>query len=103
MNTVLPITYTPDFVINNNIIVECKGFSDQKFPLKWKMFKKQMIEKFSNNVYIFLIKNKKQAIECLNIIKNLLIQEKKITFCNLLNLYFFFYKFTHKFIIYIII
>jgi len=65
------ITYTPDFVISDNIIIECKGFSDQKFPLKWKMFKKQLQDKYGENTYLFLIKNQKQAIESVEIIKKL--------------------------------
>jgi len=36
---VLPITYTPDF-IGKGWIVECKGFANESFPMKWKMFKK---------------------------------------------------------------
>ena len=48
---VLPVTYTPDFVIQENIVIECKGFADNKFPIKWKMFKKQLQEEFSDNLY----------------------------------------------------
>ena len=33
------MTYTPDFVINGNIIIECKGQPNDAFPLRWKLFK----------------------------------------------------------------
>lgn len=68
---VLPVTYTPDFVIQENIIIECKGFADNKFPIKWKMFKKQLQDKFSDNVYLFMPKNQKQVLECIEIIKKI--------------------------------
>lgn len=70
--TTLGITYTPDFVINKNIVIECKGFADAKFPLKWKMFKKEMEDKFGNNCYLFIVKNQKQVLESLNKIKNII-------------------------------
>lgn len=33
-----PMTYKPDFV-GSNFIIECKGFGNDSFPLRWKMFK----------------------------------------------------------------
>ena len=39
------MTYTPDFCnLKNNWIIECKGFANDVFPLKWKLFKKYMNE-----------------------------------------------------------
>lgn len=70
--TVLPITYTPDFIIKDNIIIECKGFADNKFPLKWKMFKQQLQNNFQDNLYLFMPKNQKQVLECIEIIKKIL-------------------------------
>lgn len=69
---VLPVTYTPDFVIQENIIIECKGFADNKFPIKWKMFKKQLQDKFSDNLFLFMPRNQKQVIECIEKIKKIL-------------------------------
>ena len=33
-----PISYTPDFV-GGTFIIECKGFANDSFPLRWKLFK----------------------------------------------------------------
>ena len=46
--TVLPITYTPDFV-GKNFIIECKGNMNETFPLRWKLFKNYLVK---NNNYI---------------------------------------------------
>jgi hypothetical protein len=32
------MTFTPDFV-GDNFVVECKGFMNDAFPLRWKLFK----------------------------------------------------------------
>ena len=38
------ITYTPDFVdVDGKWIIECKGFANERFPLKWKMFKELLM------------------------------------------------------------
>ena len=35
-----PMTFKPDFPANNgSFIIECKGFSNDAFPLRWKLFK----------------------------------------------------------------
>ena len=34
-----PITYTPDFVDpNGKFIIETKGYANESFPLRWKLF-----------------------------------------------------------------
>jgi len=35
---ILPITYTPDFT-GEGWIIESKGYANESFPMKWKMFK----------------------------------------------------------------
>ena len=35
---ILPIRYTPDFV-GEDFIIECKGFANESFPMRWKLFK----------------------------------------------------------------
>lgn len=40
---VRPITYLPDFV-GDNFIIECKGFPNDAFPIKEKLFKYLLIE-----------------------------------------------------------
>jgi len=32
------ITFTPDFV-GEDYVVECKGYANESFPLRWKIFK----------------------------------------------------------------
>ena len=67
-----PITYTPDFVIRDNIIIECKGFKTDIFPIKWKLFKKHLNSKGFSNIYLFLPKNQKQVLESIERIKQIL-------------------------------
>ena len=43
---VLKITYTPDFVHENEeFIIEVKGRPNESFPLRWKLFKALMFKK----------------------------------------------------------
>ena len=39
---ILPIKYTPDF-IGDDFIIECKGRANESFPLRWKMFKRYVV------------------------------------------------------------
>ncbi len=67
------ITYTPDFVfIYNNvtIIIEAKGFENDVFPVKKKLFRKLLESYNKDSVMFFEIYTKKQLIEAINIIKN---------------------------------
>ena len=57
------ITYTPDFVDpQGRWIIECKGYANERFPLKWKMFKKLLMER-ENPPVLFVPRNQKQNIE----------------------------------------
>jgi len=51
-----PMNYTPDFV-GNNFIIECKGYANESFPLRWKIFKHFL---YNNNMkyYLFMPRNK---------------------------------------------
>ena len=53
-----PITYTPDF-IGNNFIIECKGYPNEKFPLKLKLFYYYLLNNNINNINYYIVKNKK--------------------------------------------
>ena len=65
------ITYTPDFVDpNDKWIIEVKGFANDVFPLKWKLFKNHLMEN-SHDYVLFLPKNRKQVLETIDIIKKL--------------------------------
>lgn len=55
---VAAITYTPDFV-GDGWIIETKGHKTSTFNLKWKMFKKWMIEN-EPTVDIYLPTNQKE-------------------------------------------
>ena len=68
------ITYTPDFVFtynNKTIIIECKGFSNDVFSYKFKMFRKYLQTVYINDSFeIWEIFTKKQLIELINNLKN---------------------------------
>lgn len=61
-------TYTPDFE-GKGYIIETKGFANDAFPIKWKLFKRYMLEhKMTQKLY--LVKNQKQVLECINLIRD---------------------------------
>lgn len=72
------ITYTPDFVIevkNILIFVETKGYFNDVYPIKRKMFfsKLENDEKYSGKiVYFFEPRNQKQVLISINEIKKIL-------------------------------
>jgi len=68
---VLNLKYTPDF-IGSNFIMETKGRANDSFPLRWKLFKKWMID---NNDTRTLYKQQNQA-ECLKTVELILNQIK---------------------------
>ena len=60
-------TYTPDFVVFNNIIIEVKGFPNDTWGIKKKMILKHIVD--SGYKYEFYeVKNKTQMV---NLIKEL--------------------------------
>jgi len=66
------ITYTPDFVDpNGRWVIECKGFANDRFPLKWKMFKKLLMEGDSPPV-LYVPRNQKQVLETVEMILELM-------------------------------
>ena len=65
------ITYTPDFVDpHGRWIIEVKGFANDVFPVKWKMFKNYLMQQDDPPV-LFLPKNQKQVLETIELIKEL--------------------------------
>ena len=62
------IGYTPDFV-GDEFVIECKGFANESFPLKWKMFKHFL---FNNGLDfdLYLPRNQKQVDEVIQLILN---------------------------------
>ena len=64
------ITYTPDFVsFKHKFVIETKGFANESFPLRWKLFKKYLSD---NNIdlKLYVPRNQKQVNEVINLIKN---------------------------------
>ena len=65
------ITYTPDFVDpQGQWIIEVKGFANDVFPLKWKMFKQHIMQN-GLEYKLFLPKNQKQVLETVELIKEM--------------------------------
>ena len=65
------ITYTPDFVDpNGKWIIEVKGFANDVFPIKWKMFKKHLMQ-LENPPVLYLPKNQGQVLKTIELIKQL--------------------------------
>jgi hypothetical protein len=66
-NSIKAITYKPDFVsINNKWVIECKGFPNDAFPIKWKMFKYKLQ---SEGYTLYLPKTQKQIDIVISMIK----------------------------------
>lgn len=66
------ITYTPDFSLEYNgimIFIEIKGFRNDLFPYKFKMFRK-VLESIYDNTLVFEIHSMKQLLQAIDIIKN---------------------------------
>ena len=68
---VLPITYTPDFVDSQTpprFIIECKGNPNGRFPMVWKLFKRQLhLTGWAPD--LFVPRTQKDCQEVINIIK----------------------------------
>lgn len=73
-SSVLPIKYTPDFCgIDKNFVIEVKGYvmSHHDFPMRWKLFLKHLSESDDELPALFIVKNKSQVDEMIEIIKTL--------------------------------
>ena len=65
------ITYTPDFLDpKGRWIIECKGYANERFPLKWKMFMKQLNEQ-DDPPALFVPRNQKQVLQTIEMILEL--------------------------------
>lgn len=72
---ILPITYTPDFtfmVKDVLVIIECKGFENDVFPVKKKLFRRLLEEEKHPVIFyeVFALKDLKVCIEQLNRLKH---------------------------------
>ena len=72
------ITYTPDFYIkfkNFHFIIEAKGYENDVFPLKKKIFRKYLeiiSRKTGENYVYFEVRNKREVLSTIEIIKNII-------------------------------
>lgn len=64
---VLGIKYTPDFT-GKDYIIECKGRANDTFPLRWKLFKKWMIENEDTRI-LYKPQNQKEVDLVVQLIK----------------------------------
>ncbi|WZE63578.1 endonuclease [Maribacter phage Panino] len=64
---ILGISYTPDF-IGDGFIIETKGYSNETFPIRWKLFK-QLLTKENYNPDDLVIYKPQKISECEEVIK----------------------------------
>ena len=64
---VRPMTYTPDFVNEGEFVLEVKGFSNDAFPLRWKLFKHKLFKECI--VYdLYLPRNQREVLQVIQLI-----------------------------------
>lgn len=72
-NDIRAITYLPDFgkihEDKTGWIMECKGFPNDAFPLKWKWFKQHLMEN-GYNLTIYKPNNQQNVLKAIELIKN---------------------------------
>lgn len=73
---IIDITYTPDFIVQCKkcvVIIECKGFTNDTYPIKEKMFRKILEDMVNTEREIIFcqIKTKKQLLELIDVIKQI--------------------------------
>lgn len=66
---ILPIKYTPDF-IGKDFIIETKGRPNESFPMRWKLFKRLVMQQFPN-YKLFKPQNQKECDTVIEIIKEI--------------------------------
>lgn len=64
---VLAIRYTPDFT-GEDFIIECKGFANESFPMRWKLFK-LWLTKNQDGRTLYKPSNQKEVDRVIEIIK----------------------------------
>lgn len=58
------LKYTPDFV-GDNFIIECKGYANESFPLRWKMFK-HFLHNNGMKYHLFMPSKQKEVDEVID-------------------------------------
>ena len=62
------ITYLPDFV-GKDFVIECKGYANESFPLREKLFKYYLTNNEPNTNY-YLVRTQKQVDELIDALKH---------------------------------
>jgi len=69
VDSIREIAYTPDFIgVDDNWIIETKGFANDSFPLRWKLFKSILMETEFDGI-LMKPENQKEILQCIDIIK----------------------------------
>ena len=63
---ILPIKYTPDF-IGDDFIIETKGRANESFPMRWKLFKRLVMNQFPT-VTLYKPQNQKECDRTIELI-----------------------------------
>lgn len=72
-NNIRGITYMPDFLnLADGWLIECKGYPNDSFPLKWKLFK-YLLKTNGLTLDLYLPKNQGHVDLCIQQIKSKLI------------------------------
>lgn len=66
--TIRAITYLPDFV-GKDFVIECKGYANESFPLREKLFKYYLTNNEPNTNY-YLVRTQKQVDELIGVLKH---------------------------------
>ena len=66
---ILNIKYTPDF-IGKDFIIETKGRANESFPIRWKMFKRYVVDHLPG-VTLYKPQNQKECDETIRLILSL--------------------------------
>lgn len=61
------MTYLPDFV-GENFVIECKGFANEAWPLREKLFNYYLYLN-NSNIKFYLVRNQKQVDELIDKLK----------------------------------
>lgn len=80
MKPIQPITYTPDFTFEYNgilVIIEAKGVENDVFPVKRNLFRRHL-ESLDIPSIFFEIRNKKELLEAIKIIRMESLQIQRI-------------------------
>lgn len=67
---VQPIKYTPDF-IGDGFIIETKGYANETFPMRWKLFKKMLSDSPQFKSDDLVIYKPQKISECKDVAKHI--------------------------------